>query len=66
MADEYDHDWDVTDAMIHHGGAFVQGLGSLFRMGDEINKLRLKNAFPEYWKKYSEVARQLKLREGKT
>jgi hypothetical protein len=64
-ADDYEHDWDVTEAMIHGGGSFVQMLGRLHRLADADNASKLKMAFPEYWKRYSEIARQLKLREGK-
>jgi hypothetical protein len=49
-------DWDVTETMIRHGGSFVRQLGQLFRQADVDNQQRLKTAFPEYWKKYSEIA----------
>ena len=52
-------DFDVTETMIKFGGSFVKTLGQLFRMADGDNKTILKNAFPKYWKKYSEIAEEL-------
>lgn len=49
-------DYEITEVMIRWGGSFVQGLGRLFRQADEDNQARLKSAFPEYWRKYAEIA----------
>ena len=48
--------FDVTEAMIDHGGSFVRTLGELFRKADDINVVKLKAAFPEYWTRYSLLA----------
>lgn len=49
-------DFEITEAMIRLGGGFVSGLGQLFRHADSDNQRRLRNAFPEYWKTYAELA----------
>jgi hypothetical protein len=49
-------DHDVTEAMIRFGGSFVKGLGMLWLAGDEINRRRLKLAFPDFWREYKEIA----------
>jgi hypothetical protein len=48
--------YEITDAMMTYGGAFVAGLGLLYRKADGSNQLRLKAAFPEYWREYREIA----------
>ena len=53
---EYDRDFKITEKMIAVGGSFVNGLGNLWRAGDLDNQRRLKEAFPEYWKRYGELA----------
>ena len=50
------NDIKISAAMIDTGGSFVQTLGKLFRLGDGENKRRLKEAFPEYWGKYADIA----------
>lgn len=39
------------------GGGFIKGLAALYRHADEDNRRRLREAFPEYWDKYAEMAR---------
>jgi len=46
----------ITEAMIQYGGSFVHGLGKLFRLADDDNQQRLRNAFPEYFLRYKELA----------
>lgn len=48
---------EIVNAMIDVGGIFVKALGELYRRADFDNRRRLKFAFPEYWKQYTEVAR---------
>lgn len=48
-------DYEITDAMISYGGGFVNALGHLYRRADEINKAKLRMAFPEYWEQYREM-----------
>lgn len=56
--------YEISEAMIFHGGSFVKQLGLLFRLADEDNKRRLLLAFPEYWKQYRDVAIQLARQRG--
>lgn len=51
-------DFDITAAMIQYGGSFVQALGKLYRLADSRNQARLKLAFPDYWKQYTQFAQQ--------
>jgi hypothetical protein len=49
-------DYDVIEAMKRYGGSFVKKLAEAFALADPQNQARLKAAFPEYWKKYTEMA----------
>jgi hypothetical protein len=49
-------DSEIIEVMINHDGSFVFHLGKLFILADNDNQRRLKEAFPEYWKKYTEIA----------
>jgi len=49
-------DHEITAAMIAYGGSFVKLLGQLYRQGDEINRRRLKTAFPDFWREYGILA----------
>ncbi len=48
-------DVDIVDAMMLYGGSFVARLGELFCVADAQNQKKLKAAFPEYWKEYTEI-----------
>ena len=50
-------DWDIVNAMIRHGGSFVRALGQCYQRADEDNMRRLREAFPEVWAKYGDLAR---------
>jgi len=50
-------DYEIAEAMLT-GGSFVYCLGRAWYSADESNRARLKAAFPEYWERYTEVARQ--------
>jgi hypothetical protein len=50
------NDHDVIDTMILLGGGFVSSLGRLYRQADADNQRRLREAFPEYWVRYRELA----------
>jgi hypothetical protein len=56
-------DWDITQEMIESGGAFVRGLGNLYRLADADNQSKLKMAFPNYWKKYADIVRAKKAKQ---
>lgn len=52
-----DQDHQTIEAMKRYGGGFVKALADAALLADDINLERLKAAFPEYWKKYSDMAR---------
>lgn len=56
-------DYEITDAMIVYGGGFVRGLAHLFTLADPQNQERLKNAFPDYWQQYADLARRAVARQ---
>jgi pyruvate/2-oxoacid:ferredoxin oxidoreductase beta subunit len=57
-----DEDLYVVEAMEVYGGSFVQALAACFRRADSNNTQRLKDAFPEYWKQYTEMAEKIKVK----
>lgn len=50
-----DHDLDVIEQMEKYGGSFVAALAQAARRADSTNLAKIKEAFPEYWKQYSEM-----------
>ncbi len=50
-------DWMVIECMKTRGGSFVQNLGKAAAVADNKNVARLKEAFPEIWAQYSEMAK---------
>jgi hypothetical protein len=52
------HDVEVIDAMRRYGGGFVKALAEAAARADDENLGRLKAAWPEYWERYSEMAKQ--------
>lgn len=59
---------DLTDrqivwAMQEYGGSFVSLLGKLFLKADSDNQARIKSAWPEYWKRYTDIAERLRCPE---
>lgn len=53
-------DDEITSAMRQYGGSFVKKLGELFQFADPDNRIRLKQAFPEYWARYTVIAERAK------
>ena len=49
----------VRRGMEVYGGSFVKALGFALQYADPINSQIIKNAFPEYWKKYLEMGKKL-------
>ena len=49
-----DEQWTLK-AMTTFGGGFVKALAQAAHQADPINLERLKQAFPEYWKKYTDM-----------
>ena len=58
---ETEEDYLIVEAMEKYGGSFVKALAECFRRADSFNTIKLKNAFPEYWKQYKDMAK----RDGK-
>jgi hypothetical protein len=38
------------------GGSFVERLAEAFQFADDVNRARLRVAFPEVWSQYEELA----------
>lgn len=49
------NDFEIQDAMIRYGGAFVRALAQAAYCADEIDLAKLKDAFPGYWRHYSRI-----------
>ena len=58
-------DYNIIQAMHQYGGSFVRRLAELYQYADDDNRKRLKEAFPEYWTKYSELASLTEKRKEK-
>ena len=56
---DYDESIKVAKAMIKRGGGFVNALGLALMKADAINRQRIKDAFPEYWKEYLKKSERL-------
>lgn len=55
-----DQDIEVVEAMRRYGGGFVKALAEAVALADSVNLERIKNAFPEFWKGYRDLARQMR------
>ena len=55
MAQLREEKYMVSSAMEKYGGSFVKALGVALDKADENNTLKIRNIFPEYWKKYLKV-----------
>lgn len=49
-------DMKVIEAMQRYGGSFVIALAQAARRADPTNLAKLKEAFPEYWQQYTQMA----------
>ena len=49
-------DPDIITAMKRYGGSFASSLAVAARYADSENLARIKEAFPELWARYSEMA----------
>lgn len=63
--EEQRQDWQVIQAMKWYGGCFVEALSNLWLLADSDNQRRIKEAWPEYWKQYAEMAEELSKVNGK-
>jgi len=46
----------VINAMRKRGGSFVKALAETYVLADPDNRERIKDAFPEYWMRYLQIA----------
>jgi hypothetical protein len=53
-------DMEIIEAMSKHGGGFVKALAQAAWRADSTNLSRIKEAFPDYWREYSAIARETK------
>lgn len=51
-----DIDLKTIEAMETYGGSFVVALAQAARRADKNNLAKLKEAFPEYWQQYTQMA----------
>jgi hypothetical protein len=66
MTDEYIPDWEIVEMMHRAGGSFVQALARCYQAADYINQQRLRDAFPEVWRQYRDLAmRAIEARRGR-
>lgn len=57
-------DFWTLKAMSKYGGGFVKALAQAAHQADPNNLQRIKNAWPEYWKEYSEMSKSLWEKDG--
>ena len=53
---EFD-DYKVVEKMLEMGGSFVKALARAYQLADSDNKQRIKQAFQDYWQRYSDLAK---------
>lgn len=56
---DYDTKLKMVRAMRIFGGSFVEALAECFLRADQYNLQKLIDAFPEYVKQYTEMAKRL-------
>ena len=54
---DHDEKLHVQEAMNRYGGGFVSTLGDALLRADGNNTQRIYDAFPEYWQKYLQIAK---------
>ena len=55
-----DKEFEVVETMTKYGGSFVKALAECYHRADNNNFIKLKIAFPEYWKQYEEMSKYWK------
>jgi hypothetical protein len=53
------NDKQTINTMMEYGGSFVRKLGAAAYVADEENLAKIKATWPDYWAKYSRMAKQL-------
>lgn len=52
-------DYPTIEAMEKYGGSFIKALANACRHADPDNYRRLQIAFPEYFKRYARMAKEV-------
>lgn len=52
----FDKEMATAQAMLRRGGGFVQALGNALMRADDINRAKIRSAFPEYYDEYYKIA----------
>lgn len=55
-------DYDVAKIMRQHGGSFAQAMAEAWFKADRPNQARIKDAFPDLWITYAELAERMAAR----
>ena len=50
---------DVARCMVEYGGSFISKLGAAALAADPVNLKKIRDAFPDYWANYLNMAIQL-------
>lgn len=58
MAELQEEKYLVCSGMSVYGGSFIKSLGVTLGQADENNTVKIRNAFPEYWKEYLRVGKK--------
>ena len=53
---EHEEAYFVAIEMVRNGGSFVSNLGEALRCADIHNVRKIKSTWPDYWKKYKQMA----------
>jgi hypothetical protein len=56
---DYEEVFWTAEAMMKHGGSFVQCLGKALRHADRINQHKIIFGWPEYYAKYKEIGKKI-------
>lgn len=57
---------DIVDAMKKYGGGFIKSLADTYCKADSNNKIRIKNAFVDYWEQYKQIATDEREKENES
>lgn len=52
----YAEHYAIGEAMIVYGGSFMSNLGQALRYADSENQKKIKETWPDDWKRYREMA----------
>lgn len=55
-------EFEILEAMETFGGSFVSALAKAWKLADEFNQAKLKEAFDPYWRAYEDLVAHRKER----